>query len=244
MLQYTMDAEERMNRTRAGSNLEEAEKLSLLSIGYKPMLALDLPFDVDHFPEEEQLDELVKDNPSIVSQNFDRVSLSRYISSMRAMIDGEVEPEYLRSTRGIVDYMAHKTSREDYLRAIYHLIEEEGSDEVKSVDLADFLEISKPSVAEMLENLTEDGLVDKERYSGVKLTKKGLEEAKKITFKHRVIEVFLLEFLKVDKKNLHKEAHKLEHAFSDDVVKKLSIALNHPKKCPHGSPIPDSLRIK
>ncbi len=114
----------------------------------------------------------------------------------------------------------------------------EEAEEVKSVDLASFLEISKPSVAEMLDNLAEEGLIDKEKYSGVSLTRKGAEEAKKITFKHRIIEVFLLKFLKIDKKDLHKEAHKLEHAFSDNVVRKLSIALKNPMKCPHGSLIP------
>jgi Mn-dependent DtxR family transcriptional regulator len=232
-----LEAEEYMNETKAGSDLTKMEELMLTDASYKPFIALPhLVRDLDDFPEDRELDGLLSSNSSVMFQNYDRVNLARYISYMESML--ESESEYLRSSGGAVIYMAQKTSREDYLRAIYHLLEEEEADEVKSVDLADFLEISKPSVAEMLDNLAEEGFVDKEKYSGVALTKKGAKEAKRITFKHRIIEVFLLRFLKIDKKDLHKEAHKLEHAFSDEVIKKLSAALNNPKKCPHGSLIP------
>lgn len=234
-----LEAEEYMNETRAGSDLAKMEELMLTDASYKPFMSVPyLIMDLDHFPEDEQLDELLMANSSVVSQNFDRVNLARYISYTRSMLESEAEPEYLRSSGGTLSYMAQKTSREDYLRAIYHFLEEEGEKEVKSVDLASYLEISKPSVAEMLDNLAEEGLVDKEKYSGVTLTRTGRGEAKKITFKHRIIEVFLLKFLTIDKKSLHKEAHRLEHAFSDEVVRKLSIALKNPKKCPHGSLIP------
>src|SRR3989338_3653017 len=82
-------------------------------------------------------------------------------------------------------------SREYYLSAIYHLMEEKN--EVKSVEVADYLEVSKPSVSEMLKTLNADGLIDYKRYSRVKFTKKGLNAAKGLTARHRIIESFLKE---------------------------------------------------
>ena len=126
-------------------------------------------------------------------------------------------------------------SQEDYLRAIYHFFEE--GKRVRSVDVAEYLKVSKPSVAEMISSLAKRGFIAKNRYSSIKLTKKGAEEARKITNKHRIIEVFLTEFLKMEKKNLHEEAHRLEHMLTDDFVEGMSRLLNRPKRCPHGKAI-------
>lgn len=128
------------------------------------------------------------------------------------------------------------TTKEDYLRAFYILAEKKG--EVKSVDVAHYLKVSKPSVSEMVRELDEDGLVKYERYSPLKLTKKGRELASNLTSKHRLIEIFLRDILKVDSRNIHEEAHRLEHAFSDESIRKLRRFLGNPKKDPHGKPIP------
>jgi DtxR family transcriptional regulator, Mn-dependent transcriptional regulator len=127
-------------------------------------------------------------------------------------------------------------SREDYIRAMYHIKEEEGS--VKSVRVADYLNVSKPSVSEMLHSLDSDGLISYERYSEIKLTKKGLELARKLTMRHRIIEIFLYDFLKINPKKVHNEANNLEHAFSDESIEKIKKLLGNPKEDPHGKPIP------
>ena len=127
-------------------------------------------------------------------------------------------------------------NKEDYLRGIYHLLEEGGS--VRNVDLADYLNITKPSVSEMLKSLNKEGLVDYKKYSKLKFTSKGNKVAKKLTFKHRVIESFLKDVLKLHSNNIHEEAHRLEHAFSDVSIKKLNKLLGNPKFDPHGKPIP------
>tara|TARA_Y100000310_G_scaffold246052_1_gene251165 strand:- start:6306 stop:6710 length:405 start_codon:yes stop_codon:yes gene_type:complete len=127
-------------------------------------------------------------------------------------------------------------SREDYLRGIYHLLEEEGY--VRSVDLADYLDITKPSVSEMLKQLNKEGLVQYKKYSNILFTSKGRNIARKLTFKHRIIESFLKDVLKIDPKNIHEEAHRLEHAFSDEAIEKLRKLLGNPKEDPHGKPIP------
>ena len=127
-------------------------------------------------------------------------------------------------------------SREDYLRAVYHLMEE--NKEVRSVEVADYLNVTKPSVSEMLKELSKEGLIEYKKYSKVKLTGKGHKIARNLTSKHRIIERFLKDMLKINKKKVHDEAHRLEHAFSDDSIGKLRKLLGNPKQDPHGKPIP------
>lgn len=127
-------------------------------------------------------------------------------------------------------------SREDYLRGLYKLEEEKR--EMKSIDLANYLNVSKPSVSEMMRQLNIDGLIDYKKYSKIRFTAKGRSIAKKLTSKHRLIEFFLQEILKVSPKSIHREAHMLEHAFSDDSISKLRKFLGNPKNDPHGKPIP------
>ena len=127
-------------------------------------------------------------------------------------------------------------NREDYLRGLFILQEEKG--EIKSIDLAHYLSVSKPSVSEMVQELNKEGLVSYKKYSKLKFTPKGMKIAQKLTSKHRLIELFLKNILKIGPKNIHQEAHRLEHAFSDESIVKLRKILGNPKKDPHGKPIP------
>ncbi|MFH1786821.1 MAG: metal-dependent transcriptional regulator [archaeon] len=134
--------------------------------------------------------------------------------------------------------MKNKT-REDYLRAIFLIYETQTRNlaGVKSVDIAKSLAVSKPSVSSMVSKLSKEGLVRAHPYGLVFLTKKGISEAKKITKKHRVIEVFLTDILGYAINEAEDEAHRLEHAFSDESIKRLSKFLNNPRRCPHGNRI-------
>lgn len=127
-------------------------------------------------------------------------------------------------------------SKEDYLRGIYHIMEEKQN--VKSVELADYLNVTKSSVSEMLQELNKEGLVQHKKYSKLMFTARGRKIAQRLTSKHRIIETFLKSVLKIDEKNVHEEAHRLEHAFSDDAIEKLRKLLGDPRKDPHGKPIP------
>lgn len=130
----------------------------------------------------------------------------------------------------------YTANKEDYLRGVYILEEEKG--EIKSIDLAHYLNVSKPSVSEMIQELKKDGLISYRKYSKLKFTSKGRKIARKLTSKHRLIELFLKNILKINSKHIHKEAHRLEHAFSDESIAKLRKLLGNPKKDPHGKPIP------
>ena len=128
------------------------------------------------------------------------------------------------------------TNKEDYLRGLFILEEEKGH--IKSIDLAHYLNVSKPSVSEMVKELNKEGLISYKKYSKLKFTAKGRRIAQKLTSKHRLIEIFLKNILKLNSKNVHEEAHRLEHAFSDESMEKLRKLLGNPKKDPHGKPIP------
>jgi DtxR family Mn-dependent transcriptional regulator len=123
--------------------------------------------------------------------------------------------------------------REDYLRAIFLL-----GDDATVTNIADKLQLSKSTVSERLKDLAADSLVIAPPYSKVTLTKAGTKLAEILTYKHRIIEVFLYETLGMPKDSLHEEAERLEHALSDEVAKKLGDFLKSPTHDPHGSKIP------
>ncbi len=131
-------------------------------------------------------------------------------------------------------------STEDYLRTMYQLYEEEKDKTkgIKSIDIAKNLKISKPSVSEMVRKLAERGFVKSNPYSNIFFTKKGLKESQRVMHNHRVIEVFLKNILNYGLNQVHEEANHLEHAFSDESIKRLDIFLSNPKKSPHGKLIP------
>ncbi len=124
------------------------------------------------------------------------------------------------------------------MRAVFCLNETDNTN-VKSVDIAKYLGVSKPAVSEMLKKLKKQKLIIMSPYSKISLSLKGFKEARKLTYKHRVIELFLKEVLHYDENQLHQEAHKLEHAVSDELAVKISALLNKPQYCPCGHKIPN-----
>jgi DtxR family Mn-dependent transcriptional regulator len=131
-------------------------------------------------------------------------------------------------------------SKEDYLRTMFSLYEKLDSKEdgITSVNIAKELKITRPSVSGMLKKLVENGYIRFKPYSKIFFTSKGLKEAQRVMHNHRVIEVFLKKILKYDLSKVHEEAHRLEHAFSEESIKRLDKFLNHPKRSPYGYDIP------
>lgn len=127
---------------------------------------------------------------------------------------------------------------EEYLETIQTLEEMEGSP-VKTSSLARVLTVSAASVSEMLQRLSEKGMVRYTPYGGVSLTEKGLQQVQKLTRRHRLWEVFLNRHLGISWDRVYNEACNLEHNTSELVTKKLAHFLDNPVVCPHGSPIPD-----
>lgn len=129
-------------------------------------------------------------------------------------------------------------SVQNFLKSIYSL--QQRMDRVSTNALADILEISAPSVTDMAQRLEEAGLVDYQKYKGVTLTTAGEQEALKIIRRHRLIELYLVEELGYELREVHDEAERLEHAVSDRFVEAIASKLDNPNFDPHGDPIPNA----
>jgi len=109
---------------------------------------------------------------------------------------------------------------EEYLETIYR-ISKTTNGFIKINALIKNLKLSPSSVTEMVQRLAAKGYVEYKPFVGVKLTEKGRKVGESILNKHRMIERFLLEVLKIDPDKVHEEACKLEHAISGEVERKL-----------------------
>ncbi len=122
-------------------------------------------------------------------------------------------------------------STEDYLKAIFNGY-------VKTQAIAEKLDVSPAAVTDMLKRLSEKGYLVYERYRGVTLTKSGLEMAKGMVRRHRILELYLNQVLGFPWDKVHEEAEQLEHAASDALINRMEEVLGFPSVDPHGDPIP------
>jgi DtxR family Mn-dependent transcriptional regulator len=127
---------------------------------------------------------------------------------------------------------------DDYLTAIYEL--EAASGSASTSDLARRLAVAPSSVTGMVNKLKTLGLVTHRRYQGTQLTESGRTRALAVLRQHRLAETFLAETLGLPLEKLHQEAHKWEHALSEEVTGRLEAWLGHPAANPLGAPIPTS----
>src|ERR687888_449332 len=125
---------------------------------------------------------------------------------------------------------------QDYAKAIYTLEAREGA--VSTTALAERLDVQPGSVSGMLRKLAELGLVEHERYRGVRLTERGRAVALEVIRHHRLLELFLVENLGMSWDEVHAEAEVLEHVLSEELEELIAAKLGHPTRDPHGDPIP------
>lgn len=125
---------------------------------------------------------------------------------------------------------------EEYLEAIYRLEDKVGF--ARTMDLSRELGVVPGSVTNTIDSLERKGLVIHEPYKGVKLTDDGRRIASSILRKHRLAERLLTDLLHLDWSEVHDPACELEHALSPEILKAIEKVLGHPKRCPHGNPIP------
>lgn len=125
---------------------------------------------------------------------------------------------------------------EDYLRTIYAL--EEEIEPVIAARVADEMGVSASTMVSTLRRLQREGYVKVERRKEISLTGEGKKVAEAILRRHFLIERFLTDLLGLDWVKAHQEAHRLEHAVSQEVEERLAKLLSHPTTCPHGNPIP------
>ena len=134
------------------------------------------------------------------------------------------------------DLAAVTPAMQDYLKAIYHL--RDGTGLVTAQRLAEALDISSPSVTNMVKRLHELGLARHTRYHGVELTESGQQVALEVIRHHRLLELYLVDVLGFPWDEAHAEAECLEHYVSEEMEERIDVALGHPTRDPHGNPIP------
>lgn len=127
-------------------------------------------------------------------------------------------------------------SVEDYLKAIYCLSLSGGA--VSTSSIAEALEVQPASVTGMVKRLAESELVEHVPYRGVQLTPVGSREALRVLRRHRILEIYLTDRLGYPWEDVHREAERLEHAASDELIQRMDNALGNPTHDPHGAPIP------
>jgi DtxR family Mn-dependent transcriptional regulator len=125
---------------------------------------------------------------------------------------------------------------EDYLKAIYQLSEE--SRPVIAARLAAETGVSASTIFATLRRLAKEGYITINRRKEIHLTSDGKTVAENIVRRHFLTERFLTDLLGLDWVKAHQEAHRLEHAISQEVEERLANLLSHPTTCPHGNPIP------
>lgn len=111
---------------------------------------------------------------------------------------------------------------EDYLESIYRIMLEQDAfaTGIRSVDVAEQLEVSKASVNKAITTLKEHGMVEQSRYGRVTLTEEGLEYGKDVWHRHRTLRLFLTEELGVDAETADDEACLMEHDLSADTMRR------------------------
>jgi DtxR family Mn-dependent transcriptional regulator len=130
-----------------------------------------------------------------------------------------------------------RKSVEDYLKTVY-ILSRNGSS-ANTSEISRTMKIAPASVTEMLKKLAEKGYVKYSPYHGTTLTDDGRRIAEKVTRKHRLLERFLHDVLKIDNVKVHSQACEMEHSLSDDAEESLCRFLKHPDQCPDdGKEIP------
>lgn len=126
-------------------------------------------------------------------------------------------------------------SQEDYLKAIWELVQEEQIP--ISARLAEDLDVTPPAVTAALKRMTRGGYLRVRRDGRIELTAKGEEIAQHLVLRHRLAEKLLTDVIGLEWSRAHEEAEKLEHGISPEVAELLLRRFGRESRCPHGVPL-------
>jgi DtxR family Mn-dependent transcriptional regulator len=131
-------------------------------------------------------------------------------------------------------------AEEEYLQIMFWL--EEAGLPINGANIARAMQLSPPTVHEMIGRLEGDGYVARADDKTLTFTDKGRQEAEAISRRHRLIERFLTDVLGIPWDEVHEEAERLEHAMSPVLEERMLAAIGDAKTCPHGHPIVEGAR--
>src|SRR3954465_3521514 len=126
-------------------------------------------------------------------------------------------------------------AEEEYLQIIYWL--KEAGLPITGANIARAMQVSAPTVHEMVGRLESAGYVTRADDKSLAFTDSGRDHASQIVRRHRLIERFLTDIFDIPWDQVHEEAERLEHWMSPVVEERMLKAIGDSKTCPHGHPI-------
>src|SRR3954465_4702468 len=133
-------------------------------------------------------------------------------------------------------------AEEEYLQTLFWLYE--ARLQMTGANVARAMQLSAPTVHEMIGRLEKDGYITRAGDKTIDFTDSGREHAEGIVRRHRLIERFLTDVLGIPWDEVHEEAERLEHAMSPVLEQRMLAAIGDAKTCPHGHPITPGARIE
>jgi DtxR family Mn-dependent transcriptional regulator len=140
--------------------------------------------------------------------------------------------------------MAHEratAAEEEYLESLFWLYE--AGLPMTGANLARAMQLSAPTVHEMLGRLEREGYIARNAERTIEFTDQGREHAERLVSRHRMIERFLTDVVGVPWDDVHEEAEQLEHAMTPRFEAYVRSTVGEAKTCPHGHPIRVGQRI-
>ncbi len=134
--------------------------------------------------------------------------------------------------------MSHEqatVAEEEYLQIIFWL--QEAGLPMTGANVARAMQVSAPTVHEMIGRLEADGYITRRPDKSIEFTESGRQHAEDIVRRHRLIERFLTDVFDIPWDQVHEEAEKLEHWMSPTVEERMLKAIGDADTCPHGHPI-------
>jgi DtxR family transcriptional regulator, Mn-dependent transcriptional regulator len=132
-------------------------------------------------------------------------------------------------------------AEQEYLESLFWLYE--AGLPMSGANLARAMQLSAPTVHEMLGRLERDGFIERTGGRKIAFTESGREQAEHIVGRHRMIERFLTDVVGVPWDDVHEEAEKLEYAMTPRFEAYIRSAVGDAATCPHGHPIKVGERI-
>src|SRR3954453_5618264 len=131
-------------------------------------------------------------------------------------------------------------AEQEYLEIMFWL--EEAGLPMTGANIARAMQLSPPTVHEMIGRLVEDGYVSRSADKSLAFTGSGREHATHIVRRHRMIERFLTDVLGIPWDEVHEEAERIEHAMSPGLEGRMRGGIGDSTTCPHGHPIVEGIR--
>lgn len=131
-----------------------------------------------------------------------------------------------------IDSIDLSASLEDYIEAIYHIVDEKLV--ARSKDIASRLGVSRASVTEALRALAKKDLINYAPYEAITMTEQGRKVAEDVIYRHESLKRFFTEVLAIDARMAEEAACKVEHAAPPVVISRMIEFITFLQACPRG----------